>query len=145
MRILRSSGISGFYTGILPMAIRNGTFLSGLFITSPELKKRLDPIISGRGTAHHVASTVVGAAIPATIFTGVAIPFDVAAVMRQSDPNKERFNTTFHALQKAYAKHGITAFKAGALLRLCACVIEMTGFNLLNDGYNQILSNAPKP
>jgi hypothetical protein len=145
MRILRTSGVKGFYTGILPMSIRNGTFLSGLFVTSPELKKLIETRIPGSGTAHYVASTALGSAIPATIFTGIAIPLDLAAVMRQSDPNKEKFHSTIQALKQAHAKHGIAAFKAGALLRLFACVIEMTGFNLLNDGYSHLLSDAPRP
>lgn len=144
IRILKHAGPSGFYTGIVPMAIRNGTFVSGLFVTSPELKKMIDPQIPGSGVVHHMAATALGAAIPATIFTCVAVPFDLAAIMRQSDPNKEKFHSTLQAMQKAFAKHGIAALKAGVLLRLCASIIEMTGFNLLADTYNNVLpGNGP--
>lgn len=139
MRILKNIGTSGFYTGIIPMAIRNGTFVSGLFVTSPELKKIIDPKIPGSGIAHHMTATALGAAIPATIFTCVAVPFDLAAIMRQSDPNKEKFHSTLQAMQKVYSKHGIAALKAGMLMRLCASIIEMTGFSLLTDAYNKVM------
>lgn len=47
----------------------------------------------------------------------MVVPFDLAAVMRQSDPSKEVFRSAFQAMKKAYSKHGIAALKAGTLLR----------------------------
>ncbi len=141
MRVLNESGPKGFYTGVLPMAIRNGAFVSSLLVTSPELKIMLDKSIPGSGPSHHLATTVLGAAIPATLFTCMVVPFDLAAVMRQSDPSEEAFHSSFQAMKKAYNKHGIAALKAGTLLRLLACNIEMIGFNLLNNTYNKALCN----
>jgi hypothetical protein len=145
LRILNESGPKGFYTGVTPMAIRNGAFVSSLLVTSPELKKMLDKSMPGSGASHHLATTALGAAIPATLFTCMVVPFDLAAVMRQSDPSEEVFRSAFQAMKKAYSKHGIAALKAGTLLRLLACNIEMIGFNLLNNSYNNSLSDVPRP
>lgn len=146
LRILNESGPKGFYRGFIPMAIRNGGFCSGLLVTTPEIKKRLDKSIPGSGTAHYLTTTALGAVVPATIFTCMVIPFDLAAVMRQSDTSEKIFTSAFDAMKKAYAKHGIAAIKAGTALRLLSCYIEMIGFNFLKDTYdNALSSNRPSP
>lgn|GEM_PF-6299911 len=141
MRILGQSGVKGLFTGMVPMAIRNGTFLCGLFVTTPELKKWFEKHMPGSGVVHQMAASLLGATVPATIFTCVAIPFDLAAILRQSDPDKQRFHSTLHVLQQVYRKHGLSAIKTGLLLRAAATCIEMAGVNLLKDKYHQALSD----
>lgn len=138
LRILRESGAKGFYTGAMPMAIRNGAFISSLLVTSPELKKQLDQWLPQSVPGRDLLSTTFGAVIPASIFTCMVIPFDIAAIMQQSDPTKKKFNSAVNALKMAYSAHGSSAIKTGTLMRFLACNIEMIGFNLLNTAYNDI-------
>lgn len=135
-KILHEHGPKGFYTGAIPMAIRNGCFMSGLFVTSPELKKLMRQYIENNKTA-----TVAACSIQATLYTTVAIPLEIAFVMRQSDPSKKLFSSSLHALKLAYMKHGFSAFKTGALMRLFANTIEIAGFNLSLDEYKGALKN----
>jgi hypothetical protein len=144
MHVLRHSGVQGFYTGALPMAIRNGTFVSGLFVTSPELQKRLSSYIPGSGPTHQTVTTTLASVIPATLFTCVAVPLDLVAVMRQSDPSGKLHKSAISALKTAYKMHGLRALKAGALMRLLASTIELTGFNLVNNNILEKLSPRPK-
>lgn len=139
-RILRESGPEGFYTGAIPMIIRNGIFSSGLLVTTPELAKKLDKIIPGADFKHRLLKTTLGATIPATLFTAISIPFDLAAVGRQTDYAAIKFDSAFETLSKIYNKHGIRAIKVGLLLRLASTLIEMTGFSILNEQYQQALA-----
>lgn len=146
MKILNESGPKGFYRGFIPMAFRNGGFCSGLLVTTPEIKRRVDNFIPGTGVPHNFATTALGAMIPATIFTCMVVPFDLAAVMRQSDTSEKVFTSAFDAMKKAYSKHGIAAIKAGTALRLLSTYIEMIGFNMLKDYYEHTFSpNRPSP
>lgn len=117
------------------MAFRNSRFCSGLLVTTPEIKRRVDNFIPRTGAPHNFATTALGAMIPATIFTCMVIPFDLAAVMRQSDTSENVFASAFDAMKKAYSKHGIAAIKAGTALRLLSTYIEMIGFNMLKVYY----------
>lgn len=144
LRILSKSGVKGFYTGFIPMALRNGSFVSGLFVTSPELSKMFDKMLPGTSSLHQFTSVAAGAAVSATIFTSIVVPFDIAAVMRQSDPSEEVYRSTFQAAKKAYQKHGVSALKTGMLMRLLACNIEMIGFNYFYRKYETQFSNSYK-
>lgn len=134
MKILNKSGPKGFYTGALPMSIRNGFFMSGLFVMSPELKKRMEKTIK-----NPVAATAAASTVQASLYTTIAVPLDLAAVMRQSDPSKILYKTGFDALKAAFMKHSFSAFKTGALMRLLASSIELTGFNLAFNEYRRRL------
>lgn len=139
IKILNEHGPRGFYTGAVPMANRNGCFMSGLFVTSGKLQQFMNQYIDNK-----IASTAVACSIQATLYTTVAIPLDIAAVMRQSDPSKKLYSSSLHALKLAYKKHGFSAFKTGALMRLLASTIELTGFNLGLEEYKKLLNRSNK-
>lgn len=135
IKILKESGLRGLYCGSIPMALRNGLFMSGLFITSPELKRIIEREINSP-----LVSITTACSIQALLYTTVAIPLELAAVMRQSDPSRLQYQSATHALKVAYAKHGYLAFKTGAAMRLLANAIELTGFNLAINEYKKVLS-----
>lgn len=145
LHVLKQSGVKGFYTGALPMAIRNGTFVSGLFVTSPELQQRLEQRLPGSGWTHKFLTTSLASVIPGAIFTFVALPTDLAAVMRQADPCGKVHKSAIQALQAAYKMHGLSAIRAGALMRLLASTIELSVFNLVNMGIQEKSVNKPRP
>ncbi len=134
-KVLKYSGVKGFYTGSLPMAVRNGTFLSGLLVTTPALQEKINQHIPGVGKAHDIATMVLASTIPASMYICVAIPLDFMAIMRQSDPSGKIHISAFQAIKAAYHKHGKAAFRAGLGNRLLACTIEMAGFNLFKNFY----------
>jgi hypothetical protein len=134
-KVLKCSGARGLYTGALPMAVRNGTFVSSLLVATPVLQKKIDQHISGTGKVHDVAIMILASTIPASMYICVAIPLDFMAIMRQSDPLGKIHTSAFQAIKAAYHKHGRAAFKAGLGNRLLACTIEMAGFNLFKNFY----------
>lgn len=140
-RVMNTSGIRGLYTGAIPMGLRNGTFISLLYVTTPVLYEKLDNHVPGTGKTHTVATMILASTIPASIYICVAIPLDFMAIMRQSDPSGKVYRTAFQAIKAAYNKHGVAAFKAGLANRLIACTIEMAGFNLLKNYYTEFLSS----
>lgn len=141
-RILKYTGVKGFYTGWLPMAIRNGTFASSLFVSTPLIHSQLNKLFTGSGKAHDIATMVLASTIPASAYLCVAVPLDLMAIMRQSDPSKKIYTSALQTLKAAYHKHGIGAFKAGLMNRLIACSIEMAGFNLLKNFYLEKLKTS---
>ncbi len=134
-RVLNCSGVKGLYTGAIPMAIRNGTFISSLLVTTPALQKKINHLIPGSGKAHDIATMVLASTIPASAYICVVVPLDFMAIMRQSDPSGKVYTSALQTLKAAYHKHGRGAFKAGLGNRLIACTIEMAGFNLLKNFY----------
>jgi hypothetical protein len=141
LTVLKQSGIKGFYTGAIPMAVRNGVFVSGLFVTSPELQRRFSQFLPGNEKQNYLASTILGSLIPATIFTCVAVPLDLVVAMRQADPSGKLHASAMSAMKSAYKMHGLRALKAGALMRLLASTVELTVFNMVNN----MLSQTPAP
>ncbi len=145
LRILREHGAKGFYTGALPMALKTGTFVSGIYVTSPELQKLLNIYLPGQTFANRMAISATAAAVPAILFTLASVPHELAAVMRQSDPSQKLFNSSFSALKAAYKKHGMRAMRAGLLMRLLASTIELTintfSFNVIQEAAN----SRPRP
>lgn len=136
MRIWKSSGPKGFYTGSVPMAVRNGSFGSSLLVAVPTLQKEIAPYIPGSGKAHEVVTMVLASTIPASIYTcTLAVPVDFMAIMRQSDPSGKVYTSAFQTLKAAYNKHGLPAFKAGLGNRLTACIIQMAGLHLFRNYY----------
>lgn len=137
--VFQQSGMKGFYTGTIPTAIRNGLFYTSIITLVPTIKKSIDPWMVGSGPLHETMSTIVASTIPACLFLSVAVPIDLAAMMRQSDPSRQQFTSGFHAIQCAYKKHGIASLKTGLRMRLLGCIIEFAGFNLFYDFYSSLV------
>lgn len=134
-RVWKNSGARGFYTGSVPTAIGNGTYLSCLFVTTPFLQKQIHKQIPGSGKVHDMATMVLAATMPACAYISISVPIDLMSIMRQSDPERKIYTSAFQTIRAAYQKHGKAAFKAGLKNRLAASMIEMTGFNLLRNFY----------
>lgn len=84
-RVIKYSGIKGLYTGAVPMAIRNGTFVSNLLVTTPAVQKKIYHFIPGDGKWHEVVTMALASTLPASIYICVSVPLDFMAIMRQSD------------------------------------------------------------
>ena len=134
-RVLQQSGIRGFYTGALPMAIKNGIFFNSIFILTPALQKTIDLQIQGSGRVYDIVTMLLAATVPAAMVTCGSIPIEVMAIMRQSDPSGKIHTSAFQAIKMAYHKHGKAIFKVGLGARVSACTIELAGFNLFRKFY----------
>lgn len=141
-RVINSTGVKGLYTGSFPMAIRNGSFVSSLLVTTPDLQEKIKHLIPGSGKAYNITTMVLASTLPAATYIFVAAPLDLMANMRQSDPSCKLYSSALHTLKAAYQKHGKGAFKVGLGNRLLACTIEMAGFNLLKNYYSEELSKS---
>ena len=127
------------------MAVRNGVFVSGLFVTSPELQQRFSQFLPGADKQNYLASTILGSIIPATIFTCIAVPLDLVVAMRQADPSGKLYTSAITAMKSAYKMHGLRALKAGALMRLAASSAELIVYNLANNMLSQPPGPKPTP
>lgn len=149
--VYAENGFKGLYTGSLAMMLRNGTFATSLFLGAPAcatwLKKNVDSVtkidesidtlIPMNAKGNNLTASFLGAIIPAAVANTVAIPVDLAMIMRQADPGRQSYTTFGRALIAAYQRHGIHAFKAGVFSRLIATTIELAGFNILYNYYSQ--------
>lgn len=140
--ILKGTGVKGLYSGAVPMMLRNGNFFGGVFVTAPELKKQFEEKLPGTGPGYTLAASVGASVISAAMFTAVVVPFDISAIMAQSDPSKKIFKSPWEASKLAYKHHGLPALKTGTMLRLAASTVEMLGFSILPEVFERAFTTS---
>ena len=120
------------------MGVKNGTFVGGMFVSTPIFQRKIANWFPITGKIHYAVTLFFGSTIPAIIFTTVAIPFELMAIIRQSNPTQKI--SAFNALTSAFRNSGPRIFTVGLPCRLTATIIEMTGFNYFKEFYQSKLS-----
>lgn len=128
---VKKISFKNLYTGFSPMLLRNWKYISLFFLGQRELEKQLEEIVPGTGKTHKMFNTFMSSAGCAASLTILLAPYDIAAIIRQADPECKIHQSAWQAIKAAWKKHGLGAFKTGMRARLVGSTKEMIVYNLL--------------
>ena len=135
LHTLKKHGLSGFYTGGLPMGVRNGIFTIGLYFTTPQLEKIFMQYAVPSNATQALAVRVAATLPSAIIFTLAVVPLDLGFTLRQADPSQKKFKSIMEVLIHLHQKNGFSIMKTGFLYRLLATTIELMTIHSLKHWY----------
>lgn len=128
--------IRHFYHGAGPMAIRNGTFATSLFVGVPYFKQKIQEHYP---EANPLVAMAFASITAGTIANIINSPIDVLIILRRAEPSLETLKTGYrpHASWLFLAGFGWKIFLAGFGWRTLASTIELAGFHCLRQWYSE--------